>query len=210
MSCPPGHSLVAVVPGLECSAGHLGPGLHLAGQDVTTGQSGTCELPEATPQVTLPVSGALGVATVQGLGQTESHGHQFSGLFSRESVPLPWANSCQPHSSFSLSRSMSQNQAPNCSSGSSLYFWAASCSSMLSSKTLFSWSQREGQDASQAWVGCWRVFVMGEEWGRGLVLGLCKHGNPNSYARISSPQFLAGPTCAQRWASTAPPPRSCP
>lgn len=67
---------------------------------------------------------------------------------------------------------MSRNQAPNCSSGSSLYFWAASCSSTSSSMTLFSWGQREGQDARQVWVGVllFRVHVdliaLGSSWSR--------------------------------------------
>ena len=54
--------------GLEYYAGQLGPGLQLAGQGVTTGQRGTCELPGATPQVSFPMSGAPGVATSQVLG----------------------------------------------------------------------------------------------------------------------------------------------
>lgn len=169
--CPPGHSLVPDGPGLECSAGHLGPGLQLAGQDVITGQRGTCELLEATRQVTLPGSGAPGVAMLQGLGQTGSHGHRFSRLVSRESTPLPWATSGRPHPSFSMSHFMSQNQPSNCLSGCSLCFWAASCRSTISLMTWFSGTKgRTG--CPPGLCGCWRVFVVGEEWGRVLVLSL--------------------------------------
>lgn len=88
---------------------------------------------------------------------------------------LPWASSCRPHRSFSLSLFMSRNQAPNCSSGSSFHFWSASCSNTSSSMTLFV-PGAGGKDRMPAKLrcGCWRVFVVGEEWGGGPVL-VCAH-----------------------------------
>ena len=103
------------------SAGQLGPGLQLAGQDVAAGQSATYE--PIRKQLQCPSQcltsssspGTPGVTVQLGLGLSREPRIQVLWTAHQGESTLPHLLPGSSHLSFSLSLSMSRNQAPNSS-----------------------------------------------------------------------------------------------
>ena len=77
-----------------------------------------------------------GFAMQPDLGLTREPGPWALELVSRESLPCPLPTPDLPHLSSSLRGSMAWNQAPKCLSGCTVYRFAASWSSSISSISL--------------------------------------------------------------------------